>query len=51
MIGTIVQEYEIKVKKGINKLELDAKDFESGIYFYSIVNGNNVFTRKMIVKK
>ena len=51
MIGTVVQEYDIRAKKGVNKLELDAKDFDSGIYFYSIVNGNNVFTRKMIVKK
>lgn len=51
MIGTVVQEYEISVKKGINKLELDAKDFDSGIYFYSIATGNNILTRKMIVKK
>lgn len=51
LIGTVIQEYDIKVKKGTNKVELDAKDFDSGIYFYSIVNGNNVFTRKMIVKK
>ena len=51
MIGTVVQQYDIKVKRGINKIELEGKDFDSGIYFYSIVNGNNVFTRKMIVKK
>ena len=51
MIGTTVQEYDIRVKKGTNKLELDGKDFDSGIYFYSIVNGSNVFTRKMVVKK
>lgn len=51
MIGTVIQEYDIHVKKGLNKLELDGKDFDSGIYFYSIVNGSNAFTRKMIVKK
>lgn len=51
LIGTVVKQYDIKVKKGINKLELDAKDFDSGIYFYSIVNGSNAFTRKMIVNK
>jgi len=51
MIGTVVQQYDIAVRKGTNKLVLDAKDFESGIYFYSIVSGRNVFTRKMVVKK
>ena len=51
MIGTVVQQYDIHVKKGLNKLELDAKDFDSGIYFYSVVSGRNAFTRKMIVKK
>lgn len=51
MIGTVVQQYDMKVKKGINTLEIDAKDFDSGIYFYSVVNGSNSFTRKMIVNK
>ena len=51
MIGTVVLQYDIAVKKGLNKLMLDSKDFDSGVYFYSLVNGNNAFTRKMIVKK
>ena len=51
LIGTVVQQYNVKVKKGINKLELDAKIFDSGIYFYSVVHGNSSFTRKMIVNK
>ena len=51
MIGTAVQEYDIAVKQGVNKLILDAKDFDSGIYFYALVSGSNAFTRKMVVKK
>ncbi|MBI3502917.1 MAG: T9SS type A sorting domain-containing protein [Bacteroidetes bacterium] len=51
LIGTVVKEYTISVKKGTNKIELDGKDFDNGIYFYSIVNGSNAYTRKMIVKK
>jgi hypothetical protein len=51
MIGNAIQQYDIAVKKGINKLVLDAKDFDSGVYFYSLVSGKNAFTRKMIVKK
>ncbi len=51
LIGTVIQQYDMKVKKGINTLELDAKNFDSGIYFYSVVHGSTSFTRKMIVKK
>ena len=51
LIGTVIQQYDVKIKKGINKLELDAKDFDSGIYFYSIAHGSTSFTRKMIVNK
>jgi hypothetical protein len=51
MIGTVMQEYDIAVKKGINKIELSAKDLDSGIYFYCLAHGTNAFTRKMIVKK
>ncbi len=51
LIGTVIQQYDMKVKKGINTLELDAKNFDSGIYFYSVVHGSTSFTRKMIVNK
>lgn len=51
MVGTIIKEYDVLTKKGINKIEIDAKEYNSGVYFYSISYGNNVFTRKMIVKK
>lgn len=51
MIGNAVQEYDIAVKQGINKLVLDAKDFDSGVYFYALISGSNAFTRKMVVKK
>ena len=51
IVGNAVQEYDVAVKKGVNKLVLDARDFDSGIYFYALVSGSNAFTRKMIVKK
>lgn len=51
LIGTVVQNYDIAVKKGLNKIELNAKDFDSGVYFYSLAHGTTAFTRKMIVKK
>lgn len=51
LVGTLVKEYKINVKRGLNKLELNASDYESGIYFYSLSHGSNTFTRKMIVKR
>jgi hypothetical protein len=51
MVGMVIKEYNMWAKKGINKVEIDAREYNSGIYFYSLSNGNNVFTRKMIIKK
>lgn len=51
LIGNVVMQNDIAVKKGVNKIEMDSKNFESGIYFYSLSKGNNSFTRKMIVNK
>lgn len=51
LIGTVVQQYDIVVRKGMNKIELDSRNFDSGIYFYSLSHGNNAFTRKMVVNK
>jgi hypothetical protein len=51
LIGTVIRQYDLPVRKGINKVELNAKEFDSGIYFYSLAHGANAFTRKMIVKK
>lgn len=51
LIGSMVQQSDIRVKKGMNKIELNAKNFDAGVYFYSVVSGNNILTRKMIVNK
>ncbi|HEY4800079.1 MAG TPA: T9SS type A sorting domain-containing protein [Bacteroidia bacterium] len=51
LIGTVIKQYEINVKRGVNKLELNGKDFDSGVYFYSISHGNTAFTRKMVVNR
>lgn len=51
MLGTQVYHSSVKAKSGLNKIEVNAKDFNSGIYFYSIAHGNNAFTRKMVVNK
>lgn len=51
MVGTMIKECDVWAKKGTNKIEIDAKEYNSGIYFYSLSHGNSVFTRKMIINK
>lgn len=49
MLGKTVSTRSILVKAGINKIMFNAKDFEPGIYFYTISNGSSSVTRRMIV--
>ncbi|MFI5163839.1 MAG: T9SS type A sorting domain-containing protein [Bacteroidia bacterium] len=51
LIGSVVQQSDVKVRKGMNKIEVDAKNLDSGIYFYSVIYGNNTITHKMVVNK
>jgi hypothetical protein len=51
LVGGVIQQYEVTVKKGVNKIKLDARDFDSGVYFYSLVHETEAFTRKMVVLK
>jgi Secretion system C-terminal sorting domain len=51
VLGTTVQEFDLAVKKGINKTTVNAKDFSNGIYFYSLKQGSDLVTRKMVVEK
>lgn len=51
ILGETIQEFNVNAKKGMNKLTVDAKDFNSGIYFYSFTQGTDLITRKMIVEK
>ena len=49
LLGKIIYTKTIYAPKGLNKITLSSKDFESGIYIYSISNSRNTVTRRMIV--
>jgi hypothetical protein len=51
LLGDIVYNKEINSKRGVNKLDINTSDFSNGIYLYSISNGTNVVTKRMIVGK
>lgn len=49
MLGEVVSSKMIFAKSGINKIMFNAKDFEPGVYFYTISSDKNSVTRRMIV--
>jgi|SaaInl85LU_5_DNA_1037374.scaffolds.fasta_scaffold36822_3 hypothetical protein len=50
LMGKIVHKEIINALAGQNTIEIDATSYESGMYFYSIRNGQEVFTKKMIIQ-
>ena len=49
LLGDVVMKKVISAKRGVNTLDISTNDFSSGIYLYSISNGKNMLTKRMIV--
>ncbi|MBA3647884.1 MAG: T9SS type A sorting domain-containing protein [Chitinophagales bacterium] len=49
MLGTMIYKKIVKGMPGKNTIMVDVSDFNPGIYFYVISNGENVITRQMVV--
>jgi hypothetical protein len=49
MLGAIVYENKFKADKGVNTIKIDGNSFTSGVYMYSITNGDKTITKRMIV--
>jgi hypothetical protein len=50
MLGQQLFEKNIKPDIGLNKIELDVRDFAAGIYFVKLSNGTKTFMKKIIKK-
>jgi hypothetical protein len=50
ILGKVIYSKNITADRGINKITLSAKDFTSGIYFYTLSNNKNAATRRMIIR-
>jgi hypothetical protein len=50
LLGKTISTRRISANRGKNKITISAKDFESGIYFYTLSNGKNSVTRRMITQ-
>ncbi len=51
LMGAKVMEQQFVAKSGTNTIELSANELESGIYFYTLSNGDEVITKRMIVAR
>ena len=49
--GKSIYREEMKDVSGLRTITLDARDFAPGVYFYTVANGADRVTRKMIVAR
>jgi hypothetical protein len=49
LLGNKVIDREIQSYTGENSIKLDGKDLSSGLYFYSLTNGTETITKRMLV--
>lgn len=49
--GKVLRNSEEKLQKGLNIIKLDVANFAEGSYFFSIINGNNVLSKKQFLVK
>ena len=49
-LGEKIEERNIAASRGVNNIEISAKDYANGMYLYSINNGIQVVSRRMIIE-
>jgi len=48
-LGEKIEEKNIAASRGVNNIEISAKDYANGMYLYSINNGIQLVSRRMII--
>lgn len=51
LLGDVIKNDIINTKRGVNTIDLDISDYPDGVYLYSITNGKNKLTKRMIINK
>ena len=49
LLGKEIESLLIKSNKGVNTINLPISSYKNGIYLYSVSNGNNIQTKRMLV--
>jgi len=50
VLGAVVNSRSINAERGMNTIKLNTESFASGVYFYSVKNGEQTITKKFTVK-
>ena len=48
-LGETIEERSIDLTRGVNDIEISAKDYANGMYLYSINNGVQILSKRMII--
>ena len=51
LLGEVVNSQNIAAPKGLNKITFDASNMSNGVYLYTITDGKNTISKKLIVNK
>lgn len=51
MIGSEVYRNEMEVKSGVNFSSIDRSNLSGGVYFYSLTDGKNTITKRIVVSE
>ncbi len=49
LLGSVVYNNKFKAEKGVNSIKVEGNLFASGVYMYSLTNGDKTITKRMIV--
>jgi hypothetical protein len=49
VLGELVKEVHYSASQGVNTIELDARELNTGIYFYTLSNGKETISKRMVV--
>lgn len=49
LLGSVVYDNKFKAEKGVNTINIEANLFAPGVYMYSVKNGDQTITKRMIV--
>ena len=51
MIGSVVYSKDIEIKTGENRSVIDRNNLAAGVYFYSLSDGKNLITKRLVISE
>jgi len=51
LLGKVVTTQKLAGNRGVNEVNFDAANVPNGVYLYTITDGKNVISKKLVVNK